>query len=124
MPVWSTGDSRVKMTANMLLERKVLQQSEFDTLFNELITVKVYLKSQPMVNEKTVFDIWNEDNLPIEKRWLHISADLRKKSVSHSVFAKLVEYALMIPGKFQMKMNLFENNNNLHCCYLMYFYRY
>lgn len=100
MPVWATGAFPVKDTANMLVEKKIIKQEEYNLVFNELVHVKAYLKGQPLVNEKSIFDIWNENNTKLEERWLQIFSNLRKNSVSYETFAKLIEYALMIPGKF------------------------
>jgi hypothetical protein len=98
MPVWSTGESPVKDTADMLLKKKVIKAEEYKVVFDEMINIKTYLRSVPLENGRTIFDKWNQKNTPLEQRWLHIFAELRKKSVSYAVFAKMVEYTLMIPG--------------------------
>lgn len=98
MPVWSTGESSVKDTADMLLNKKILKTEEYKVVFDEMINIKTYLKSMPLENGQTIFDNWNEKKTPLEQRWLHIFAELRKKSVSYTVFTKMVVYTLMIPG--------------------------
>lgn len=99
LPLWATGESPVKNTTDMLIGNNILKKEEYDAVFNELFSVKTYLKGVPLANGKSVFDIWNECQTPLEERWLKVFSDLRKSSVSYEVFAKLVEYALMVPGK-------------------------
>ncbi|XP_055307724.1 uncharacterized protein LOC129571876 [Sitodiplosis mosellana] len=98
MPLWSTLESPVKNTADMLLAKKLIKQEEYNTVFNEFVNVKTYLKSVPVVDRKTIFEIWNEKHASIEDRWLEVFSNLKKKSASYKVFSKLVEYALMMPG--------------------------
>lgn len=98
MPVWSTGESPVKNTVHMLVDKKIIKQEEFNVIFEELIHIKTYLKNQPLTDGKSIFDIWNEKHVKLEQRWLKIFADLRSKSVSYRVFAKIIEYVLMIPA--------------------------
>lgn len=99
LPLWATGSSPVKTTVEMLITKNVLQKEEHDAIFNEMVHVKTYLKEVPLENGKNVFDIWNENQTPLEQRWMQVFTDLKKKSVSFEVFAKLIEYVLMIPGK-------------------------
>lgn len=98
LPVWSTGESPVKATVKMLLDKKIIAEEENQAVFDELVNIKMHLKSVPLVNGKSIFDIWNEKHAPLEHRWLEVFTQLRKKSVSYERFAKIVEYALMIPG--------------------------
>lgn len=98
MPVWSTGESPVKDTVDMLSDKGIIQADEYKVIFDEMINIKTYLKSVPLDNGQTIFDKWNEKKTPLEERWLHVFAELRKRSVSYKVFAKMVEYSFMIPG--------------------------
>lgn len=101
LPFWATSQFPVKATADILFARSVIKKVHYDVVFNELVNIKTHLKSVPLLDGKTVFDIWNEQHTSLEERWLKVFADLRKKAVPYMVFAKLVEYALMIPGKFE-----------------------
>lgn len=100
MPLWATGESPVKNTADMLLTKNIIKKEEYDVVFNEMINVKTYLKSVPLVEQKSIFDIWNEKCTMVEERWMEVFSALRNKSVSYVVFSKMIEYALMIPGNF------------------------
>lgn len=91
MPLWATGESPVKNTADMLLTKNIIKKEEYDVVFNEMINVKTYLKSVPLVEQKSIFDIWNEKCTMVEERWMEVFSALRNKSVSYVVFSKMIE---------------------------------
>lgn len=90
---WTDGDAPIKATVDMLIEKKILKQNEYDGIFNQFCYVKSYLSSQP-----NIFESWNLSNCSIENRWVHIFSHLKEKSLSFDKISKLVEYCLMIPG--------------------------
>lgn len=90
---WSDGEAPIKATVVLLTSKAVLQQDEFNDIFTDFSHVKSYLCSQP-----NIIDEWNSARVSIEDRWLRIFSHLNTNSVSFKKFAKLVEYALMIPG--------------------------
>lgn len=103
MPLWSTGDSPIQKSAQMLVDKKILPQEEFNALFADFGNIKAYSKSLP-----NIFENWNDHNTRIEDRWVQTFSSLKQSGVSYGTFAKLVEYVLMLPGNSMYKI-LFDN---------------
>lgn len=100
MLFWSSGDAPVEKFAHYLIQQKCLEKEDLDQLFVEFSNVKSYLKNDP-----NIFNEWNTNNTPIVERWQNVFSNLKQKSLPFNVFAKLVEYVFVIPGKI---------GNNVH----------
>lgn len=98
MPVWSTGSSPVKASAELLVERKCLKTEEFNKMFEEFTYVKTYLKNRP-----NIFEDWNEKNTPFVDRWMEIMTHFKQNSLSFIVFIKLIEYVVVLPGDYYLQ---------------------
>ena len=99
---WLTGSSPVKNSADVLLQKGLLETKDFDQLFAEFTHVKNYLQGNANILEE-----WNGKNVPIVDRWMNVFNHLKRQSLSFGVFFKLVEYVLVVPGKFILPKSKF-----------------
>lgn len=102
MPQWSDGQHPIKSTVDLLMEKKIIQRQEHDQIFADYGHIKTFLKAQP-----NIYKEWNDSKVSIQKRWMHVFAYLKSNGTSFENFAKIIEYAMMIPGWFITKFNTF-----------------
>lgn len=107
IPQWSGGEQPIDHTANMLIEKKIIGAQDSDRIFADYGNIKAFLNSQP-----GIFDEWNKSKVSIQKRWQFVFTHLKRSTVSYDKFAKMVEYAMMIPGNnigiYEIQCNSFH----------------
>ena len=95
-PAWrEIGDS---------INHKILScvQAEETRLFDQWVLIK-------LIAERHV-DEWNEENLPVSDRWLHIFREMREK---HLDFCNVVGFILCLPGSTAPVERIFSVMNSM-----------
>ena len=56
---------------------------------------------------------WNEENLPVSDRWLHIFREMRKKHLGFQDFCNVVGFILCLPGSTAPVERIFSVTNSM-----------
>lgn len=81
---------------NMLIEKKVISPQDYDEIFTDYGHIKTFLNGQP-----NIFNEWNESKALIQQRWMEVFAKLKSNGISYNKFAKIIEFAMMLPGTIE-----------------------
>lgn len=58
-----------------------------------------------------IIKTWNDDDIPIEKRWVEIFNHLNNAHIEFETFAMLIEYILVLPGTSAIVERIFSAMN-------------
>ena len=82
-------------------------QAEETRLFDQWVLIK-------LIAERHV-DEWNEENLPVSDRWLHIFREMREKHLHFQDIGNVVGFILCLPGSTAPVERIFSVMNRLVC---------
>ena len=80
-------------------------QAKETRLFDQWVLIK-------LIAERHV-DEWNEENLPVSDRWLHIFREMREKRLDFQDFCNFVGFILCLPGSTAPVERIFSVMNSM-----------